>query len=56
MQDKEDKYFDKIHCSDETKIELFGHNYNHMVLRVSNSTTNVKKYEQIRPQSKQLIG
>ena len=31
MLSKEDSYFDKILWSDETKIELFGNNYNNKV-------------------------
>jgi transposase len=37
MLNKEDNYFDKILWSDETKIELFGNNYNNMVWREPNS-------------------
>lgn len=33
MLKKDDRYFDKILWSDETKIELFGNNYNNMVWR-----------------------
>lgn len=40
MLKKEDSYFDKILWSDETKIELFGNNYNNKVWREPGSAYN----------------